>query len=123
VLHEEMLRSVVVPADPFDLALAHPGTAAAETLQNVVVARLLDYRARLTAARGQLVAAEPWLSTAERAVCEHVIVRLETEVRWHENLLGVLPKIVDEPALEAPPGSPTPPPAAPSPPIEGSDHA
>jgi DNA-binding PadR family transcriptional regulator len=122
-LHEQMLRSVVVPTDPFDLALAHPGTVAAETLQNVVEARLLDYRARLTAARGQLLAAEPWLSTAERAVCEHVIVRLETEVLWHVNLLGLLPKITNEPALDAPVGPPTPPSAQPSPPTEGPDHA
>jgi DNA-binding PadR family transcriptional regulator len=94
-LHDQMLRAVVVPTDPFDLALAHAPGIARETLDEIVNARLLDYRARLASAKSQLLAAEPWLTPAEHIVCEHVIARLETEVAWHEELLNR--KIISDP--------------------------
>ncbi|MEV0399170.1 helix-turn-helix transcriptional regulator [Actinoallomurus sp. NPDC050550] len=95
-LHDQMLRAVVVPTDPFDLALAHARTVAEETLQEIVNARLLEFRARLTSAESRLAAARPWLSAAELVVSEHQIARLRVEVDWHEHLLQTLPKITRE---------------------------
>jgi DNA-binding PadR family transcriptional regulator len=92
-LHDSMLRALVVPTDPFDLALAHTTEIAEETLRDIVHTRLLDYQARLAGAQSQLAAAQPWLTAAEHAVCEHVIARLETEVRWHDELLHRVAKI------------------------------
>ncbi|MDQ2790853.1 MAG: hypothetical protein M3Y73_14535 [Actinomycetota bacterium] len=37
---------------------------------------------------------DPWLTEAERMTIEHLIGRLAAEVRWHEQLLDRLPKIV-----------------------------
>jgi hypothetical protein len=96
-----MLRVVAQSTDPFDLALAHAGAVTEETLREIVTARLLEYRARLTAARSQLAAAQPWLSTAEKVVCGHQVARLSTEVLWHEQLLDILPKIADGPSRDA----------------------
>jgi DNA-binding PadR family transcriptional regulator len=93
VLHEQMLRSVVVPTDPFDLALAHTAATSTEALHDIVTARLLDYRARVAAARAQQASAAPWLTPAEEAVITHQLARLETEVRWHEALLDLVSKI------------------------------
>ena len=95
-LRDQMLRTVVVGNDPFDLALAHSGVAAEETLREIVEARLLELNARLAAAQSRLSAALTWLSEAERAVCEHQIDRLHTEVRWHERLRDTIAKIADE---------------------------
>jgi DNA-binding PadR family transcriptional regulator len=101
-LHDQMLRAVARSTDPFDLALAHAGAVTEETLREIVTARLLEYRARLSAAQSQLAAAQPWLNAAEQAVCEHQIARLNTEVLWHEQLLDILPKIADGPSRDAP---------------------
>jgi DNA-binding PadR family transcriptional regulator len=96
VLHDQMLRTVVVATDPFDLALAHADTIPAATRQEIIEARLLELNARLTTAESQLSAALPWLSEAERMVCEHQIARLRTDVAWHERLRGTTAKITEE---------------------------
>lgn len=95
-LRDQMLRAVVVGNDPFDLALAHSGAVAGETLREIVQARLLELNGRLTAAESRLTAALPWLSAAERAVCEHQIGRLRSEVGWHEKLRDTIAKIAGE---------------------------
>lgn len=95
-LRDQMLRTVVLGNDPFDLALAHSGAVAEETLREIIQARLLELNGQLTAAESRLSAALPWLSEAERAVCEHQISRLRTEVSWHERLRDTTAKIADE---------------------------
>jgi DNA-binding PadR family transcriptional regulator len=95
-LRDQMLRTVVVGNDPFDLALVHCGSVAADTLREIVDARLLELRAKLARAESQLQAALPWLNEAERAVCAHQIHRLGTEVHWHEGLVDIIAKIVNE---------------------------
>jgi DNA-binding PadR family transcriptional regulator len=95
-LHDQMLRAVVVAADPFDLALAHGGTVAEETLREIAEARLLELNARLATASSQLTSALPWLSTAERLVVEHQIGRLRTDIAWHEQVRDNVSKITHE---------------------------
>jgi DNA-binding PadR family transcriptional regulator len=95
-LRDQMLRTVVLGNDPFDLALAHSGAVAEEILREIVEARLLEMNARLATAQSRLSAALSWLSEAERAVSEHQIDRLRTEVRWHERLRDTTAKIADE---------------------------
>jgi DNA-binding PadR family transcriptional regulator len=95
-LCDQMLRTVVLGNNPFDLALAHSGAVAEETLREIVRARLLELNSRLADAESQLSAALPWLSTVERAVCEHQIDRLHTEIRWHERLRETIAKSADE---------------------------
>ena len=95
-LRDQMLRTVAVGNDPFDLALVHSGAVAEESLRDIVVARLLELKGRLAAAEGRLSAALPWLSEAERAVCEHQANRLRTEVAWHERLRDTIAKIASE---------------------------
>ena len=50
-LRDQMLRTVVFDNDPFDLALAHSGVAAEETLREIVQARLLELNGRLAAGK------------------------------------------------------------------------
>lgn len=95
-LHDQMLRRVVVATDPFDLAFAHAGAMRAETLREIVEARLLELGARLTNAESQFSVALPWLSEAERAVSEHQIARLRTEIAWHERLRDTPVKSAEE---------------------------
>lgn len=95
-LHDQMLRTVVVATDPFDLALAHSGTVPEDILQEITRARLLELNASLATAESRLAGARPWLSTAEKLVAEHQIARLRTEIAWHEQLRDNVAKIAHE---------------------------
>ena len=96
ILRDQMLRTVAFGNDPFDLALTHSGAISEESLRDIVQVRMLELNARLNASESRLSAALPWLSEAERVVCEHQVNRLRTEVTWHERLLDTVAKIADE---------------------------
>lgn len=102
-LHDHVLRRVVMAHDPFDLALAHARNVTEDIVRDAVSARLSELRARLAAARAQLAASEPWLSAAEHLVCEHVVVRLEGEIEWHERVLERIAGITDGPPSDREP--------------------
>ena len=88
------LRKVVLPPDPFDLALASGDLADPDQLRGALLQRRDELTARRTALRHQAGFADQYLSVAERKVLEHLAVRLDTEIRWHDDVLAELPDIV-----------------------------
>lgn len=56
--------------------------------------RLSALRVRRSSQLHRVERADPYLNEAERMVLRHVMERTAAEVRWHEELLDRLPKIV-----------------------------
>lgn len=77
-----------VPPDPFDLALSVSDGADPTILRPMIQQRLEDYVRTLAGLRSELETLRPRLEPTALAVFEHVILRHETEVAWHQRLLG-----------------------------------
>jgi DNA-binding PadR family transcriptional regulator len=93
-LHDEALHQVVSYDDPFDLALTLSRDLAEEDLQQIVADRLAALRVQESSGRHRIERADPYLNEAERLVLRHVMERTVAEVRWHEELLDRIPKVV-----------------------------
>ena len=92
-VREETLRELTHPNDPFDLALAQSRDLPEETLTQIVTHRLAGFQVWESSVRHRAETADPYLNEAERMVIRHIIERAAAEVRWHEELLGRMPKI------------------------------
>ena len=103
-VRDEALRTVSWPNDPFDLALTQSPDLAEETLTQVVANRLAGLRVRQATVRQTAESADPYLNEAERLVVRHQQERTAAEIRWHEELLDRIPKIVAD--FEADVGGP-----------------
>jgi DNA-binding PadR family transcriptional regulator len=93
-LHDEALHRLVGHDDPFDLALALSRDMAGEDLASIVADRLSVLQVQQSTQRHRVERADPYLNEAERMVLRHVMERTAAEVRWHEELLDRIPKIV-----------------------------
>jgi DNA-binding PadR family transcriptional regulator len=93
-VHDQALRTVLVRPDPFDLALVHSGQLDEQELAHVIKDRRDALAAQHNSLRHQGEAADQWLSEAERMALAHLTSRLAAELRWHDELLNRLPKIV-----------------------------
>ena len=92
-LRERALRQVEQARDPFDVALWVAAGLPAAELEAVVRQRLDTLRLQLDALsteRRQLTE-EKLLPAVGQVLMRHGEVRLEAEVRWHEELLEELP--------------------------------
>ncbi len=74
--------------DPFDLALSVSDGLDPTALRAVLQRRLADYTQALTELRSQFALLEHRLEPTARAVFTHVVLRHETEVAWHQQLLA-----------------------------------
>ena len=92
-LRDGILHQIRLPYDPFDLALKQASDIAEEDLAQIVADRLATLRAEELSGRHQAERADPYLNEAERMLTRHLIERVATEVRWHEELLDRIPKI------------------------------
>jgi DNA-binding PadR family transcriptional regulator len=92
-IRDEILHKVSLPPDPFDLALKQARDMDEEELAQVVSDRLARLRAEEQMRRHQAERADPYLNEAERMISRHMIERTVAEVRWHEELLGRIPKV------------------------------
>jgi DNA-binding PadR family transcriptional regulator len=92
-IRDGILHKISLPYDPFDLALKQARDLAEEDLAQIVVDRLAALRAEELSWRHQAERADPYLNEAERMLTRHLIDRVATEVRWHEELLDRIPKI------------------------------
>lgn len=101
VVRGQALRAVVVRPDPFDLALVHSGDLDEQQLEHVITDRRAALIAQEDSLRHQTEEADQWLTEAERMALAHLAARLATEVRWHDELLDRLPKIVADFRREA----------------------
>jgi DNA-binding PadR family transcriptional regulator len=92
-VRDQALRELVLRNDPFDLALAQSRDLPEETLTQIVAHRLAGLRVQESSLRHRAETADIYLNEAERLVLRHLIERAAAEVRWHEELLGRMPKI------------------------------
>lgn len=100
-LHDQALRKVAVRPDPFDLALATAQDTPEPRLRDTVSDRRDELAALAASTRHQREFAEEYLSEAERKVMDHLVARLDAEVRWHDDVLADLPEIVADFARRA----------------------
>jgi DNA-binding PadR family transcriptional regulator len=92
-VRDQALRELVLRNDPFDLALAQSRDLPEETLTQIVANRLAGLRVQESSLRHRAETADIYLNEAERMVLRHLVERAAAEVRWHEELLGRMPKI------------------------------
>lgn len=92
-VRDQALRELVLRNDPFDLALAQSRDLPEETLTQIVAHRLAGLRVQESSLRHRAETADIYLNEAERMVLRHLVERAAAEVRWHEELLGRMPKI------------------------------
>jgi DNA-binding PadR family transcriptional regulator len=93
-LRDEALRRIETHNDPFDLALAHASEIPEDDLTGVVADRLAALQAEVSSMRHRAQHADPYVNEAERMVMRHLIERTAAEVRWHEEVLARMPKII-----------------------------
>jgi DNA-binding PadR family transcriptional regulator len=93
-LHDEALIRIVSYNDPFDLALALSRDLDKQNLEGVVSDRLTALRAQESIMRHRAESSDPYLNEAERMIIQHLLERVVAEIRWHEELLTRMPKIV-----------------------------
>jgi DNA-binding PadR family transcriptional regulator len=87
-------RTVVVRADPFDLAFTRPDPDRLDEHEATIEARLTTLR-RLLAERVEFSRrAAPFLTLAETRVLTHREALLRADIDWHEHLLADLPAII-----------------------------
>jgi DNA-binding PadR family transcriptional regulator len=110
-VRDEALRTLVFPNDPFDLALTQTPDLPEETLTQIVANRLAGLRVREASLRQAMASADPYVNEAERMAVAHLLGRCLADLRWHEELLNRVPKIVAD--FEAGVGGPNQPPAQP----------
>ena len=92
-VRDQALRELVLRNDPFDLALSQSRDLPEETLTQIVAHRLAGLRVQESSLRHRAETADIHLNEGERMVLRHLIERAAAEVRWHEELLGRMPKI------------------------------
>jgi DNA-binding PadR family transcriptional regulator len=93
-VRDQALRTLSRPNDPFDLALTQSPDLDEDTLTHTVTHRLNGLRVQLATFQQMAETADPYLNEAERMSVAHVVQRTAAEVRWHEELLARVPKIV-----------------------------
>lgn len=88
------LQTIVIKADPFDLAIARPDARATEALPGLIAARIVRLRAQVEESRAHSQRIAEYLSELEQMVMRHRDDRLVAEIAWHEELLERLPGLL-----------------------------
>lgn len=83
----EALYAAGLPTDPFDLALSLSDGLPADVLEAALRARLEWYEQEQSQRLAALDQLSHRLEPTARAVFEHMLVRLQTEIDWHISLL------------------------------------
>jgi DNA-binding PadR family transcriptional regulator len=89
-----LIRSVLADTklrpDPIQLVLLHRGEISPDELRTAVQRRRDAYAAQLDFWRNLRVEAKPYLTGLEPIAFDYTLMRLETELTWHELLLAEL---------------------------------
>ena len=89
-----LIRSVLADTrlrpDPIQLVLLHGGEIGSDELRTAARQRRDSYAAQLDFWRTLRVEAEPYLTRLEAIAFDYTLMRLETEVTWHDRLLAEL---------------------------------
>ncbi len=91
---DEALRHSRLRPDPVDLGLQFTEGLSVEDLQAMVAERRLAYAAELASWRRLHTQSDPYLTPMEQMTFRHSLLRLETEVAWHDELLAKMPSLV-----------------------------
>ncbi|MGI9048754.1 MAG: PadR family transcriptional regulator [Rubrobacteraceae bacterium] len=98
ILLDRGLREMDLGQDSFNMALSMCGSLPREELEEVVRQRKRTLSTALenTLEARERLKAKGFLLTIALAIFRHSELRLETELRWHDELLEMIPTIVDE---------------------------
>lgn len=92
-LRAEALREVALRPDPVDLALAVCADLDEDTLRGFIAGRREALAGRLASLAHERDQRWPDQTPADDLIMEHLIVRIETEMRWHDTVLDRIGKI------------------------------
>lgn len=99
-LRDKLLHDIALPSDPFDVALWVSAHMPVDQLESAIqrrTAALDELRDRLVSERTRLTTAG-YLPAVGALLFRHGEVRLEAELRWHEELRDRLAELGAEPA-------------------------
>ena len=92
-LRAEAFRQVGLRPDPVDLAVAMSDGLPEEELRALVADRHRALAAQLQFFQHEHERSWADQPAADALILQHAIARLEAEIRWHEELLDVIPKL------------------------------
>ena len=92
-LRAEALREIAVRPDPVDLALAVCADLDEDTLRGFFASRRDALASRAAFFAREREQAWPDQTPADDLIMDHVIARIETEVRWHDAVLDRIGKL------------------------------
>lgn len=84
-------------ADPFDLALTVSGDTEPEQLRAVLESRLQQWTEALAGLLRERATECDHLTPTEQAVFDHVLMRHETEIAWHRQLIDGIDGLLESP--------------------------
>jgi DNA-binding PadR family transcriptional regulator len=101
---DEALRHVRLRPDPVDLGLQFADDLSPDDLRAILEERRDAIAAELASWRRLQVIADPYLTPIDRTTFRHSLLRLETELAWHDELLEKLPELLTGPEDATPGG-------------------
>ena len=90
-LHHDMLRKTLFRMDPFDLALSRARDISEGELRVVLSARRADYQHQRDSVHAQVhgpAGVAHRMTTVELHIVDHLLERLDAEIRWHDKLIA-----------------------------------
>jgi DNA-binding PadR family transcriptional regulator len=95
VLRAEALREVALRPDPVDLALAVSADLDEDALRGFIADRREALAGRMASLARERDQRWPDQTAADDLIMEHLIARIETELRWHDTVLDRIGKLGD----------------------------
>lgn len=92
-LRAEALRDVVLRPDPVDLALAVSADLDEDSLRGFIASRREALSSRMASLAREREQKWPDQTPADDLIMDHLIARIETEVRWHDTVLDRIGKL------------------------------
>jgi DNA-binding PadR family transcriptional regulator len=93
---DEALTHTRLRPDPVDLALQFTDDLSLAELQAVIGERRAALAAEQASWLRLRTMAEPYLEPMDKMTFRHTLLRLETELAWHDELLAQLPELLAE---------------------------
>jgi DNA-binding PadR family transcriptional regulator len=92
-IRDQALRETRIRPDPVDLGLQNAADMSEDELRTVMADRRAAVATELASWRHLHDSAAPYLTAIEALAFRHVMMRIETELAWHDEFLEALPKL------------------------------
>ena len=92
-IRDQALRETRIRPDPVDLALQNAADMTQDELRGVVEMRRAAIAAELKSWRHLRDTAAPHLTRIEALAFRHTLMRVETELAWHDEFLAAIPQL------------------------------